>query len=234
MAFFRRKFGRFRRRFKRRGFGNVGPPMRRPRWNRRRRVNQNLTREVRWFKTINEIDTSTPNGYLRFNAQQDGADAALQETIQFTKYGTIWDEYKILKVIMKLYPAHVGSESVVSEAGSATFAPRFYRGNMVSWIDPQGDSSGVTNIITVMGKPSAKLHNPRRFVKRWMDRPRSGYPTWGTLSPTGQIVNMDPWNGQIRVFGEGFTPPGQSEDSLHVYFYAEVLYKVLFRSRQDT
>lgn len=236
MPFGHRRFGRFRRRphFRRHRGTRVGPALHRTRWTRGKRVAQNLTREVRWFKTVNTISTTTSNGWLKFNVQADSADCSLQETLQFTKYGTIWDEYKILKVVAKFYPAHVGSESVVSEAASQTLAPRFFRGNVVTWIDPQGDSQLVTNIISVMGKPSAKLSNPRRFLKRWMDRPRSGYPTWGHLDPQGIIQTKDPWNGQIRLFGEGFTPQPLAEPNLQVYYFAEVLYKILFRSRQES
>lgn len=238
MVFRRRNFAA-RRKFRRparRGYGSYGPPMRRPRWTRRRRVAQNLTREVRWFKRVASVNTVTPQGWLRYTVNPSSAPTTLQEAIQFTKFGSIWEEYKLLKMIVKFYPAHLGSESLVTPigpAGPGQWEPRFYRGNVVSWVDPQGDSQAITNIVLVMGKPSARLHQPRHFIKRWLDRPRSGYPTWGTIAQDGIIQNPDPWNGMIRLFGEGFSPPQQSEPDLQVYYYAEVLYKVMFRSRQD-
>ena len=135
--------------------------------------------------------------------------------------------------MVKFYPAHVGSESIVDDDQAGTWAPRFYRGNLVTWCDPQADSTGVTNILDVMGKPSAKIHNPRHFVKRWIDRPRSGFPTWGKTDPAGQIAVQDSWQGMIRLFGQGFTPTTQSHPQFTTFYYAEVLYKILFRSRHD-
>lgn len=235
--FRRRRFGGFRRKFKRRGFGNYGPPMRRPKWTRRRRVAQNLTREVRWFKGVGALNTETPQGWLRFTmAPNQGGFTNIEQAIQFTKFGSIWEEYKVLKMIARFTPSHVGSESIVDDGAqpATNWAPRFYRGNVVTWCDPQGDSAGITNIISVMGKPSARIHQPRHFIKRWLDRPRSGYPTWGTLNQNGTINAPDPWNGSIRLFGEGFTPPQVANPNLQVYYYVEILYKVMFRSRHDT
>ncbi len=237
MPYFRRRRFNFTRRRRRGGFGNFGPSMRRPRWTRRKRVAQNLTREVRWFKSVGSLNTETPAGWIRFTMSPNaGGFTNIEQAIQFTKFGSIWEEYKVLKMIARFTPAHVGTESIVDDGAvpGTNWAPRYYRGNLVTWVDPQGDSSGITNIISVMGKPSARLHQPRHFIKRWLDRPRSGFPTWGTLNPNGTVNNPDGWNGMIRAFGESFTPPQVTNPNLQVFYYVEILYKVMFRSRHDS
>lgn len=232
----RRNFGA-RRRFRRTGgFGRVGPSFRRPTWTRRRRVAQNLTREVRWFKGVGFLRADNA-GILRFTMSQNSAQSLLSDAVQFTKYATIWEEYKILKMMVKFYPARVGSESLTHDANPGPgidIQPLFYRGDAVTWVDPQGDSSAVNAVIEVMGKPSAKIVNARRFHKRWLDRPKSGYPTWGKLTQGGGIALPDPWDGMIRMFGDNFSPPGPAgQPYTTIHYWTNTFYKVLFRSRQD-
>lgn len=240
---FRRRFGGFRRRFRRKGFGqSYGPPMRRPRWTRRRRVAQNLTRDCRWFKSVDTIVSQTPQGWLRY--QLKPIQASVLASQPFEKIATIWEEYKVLKIITKFYPANIGGESLTSQDGAQpnpnSLIPTFARGNVVTWVDPQGDDGPVTNIISVMAKASARIIQPRRFHKRYLNRPRSGYPTWGRLTTAavgqpGSIQTLDTWQPAIRLFGENFQPPNTPPGSgSPIFYYVEVLYKILFRSRQES
>lgn len=222
------KTRKFRR--KRRGGGRrMAAPLTRPVWTRSRRVAQNLTRDCRWFKYIDTIATVTPQGWLRYRLNP-GTAPDLEQYIQFQKYASLFEEYKILKMTALFIPAHVGSESLTTDS-SGTLQPTFIRGNVVTWVDPQGDSGPVSNMITVMGRPSARLHDPRKKIRISLDRPPSGYPTWGRLSPAGLVTVPDTWSGEIRMFGQGFMPP--SGTNIPAYYYVITYYKILFRSRQN-
>lgn len=223
---FRRRFRpRFRRRFRR---NQVGPSLHRTRWTFRKRVGQNLTREVRWFKDVGPV-SSQLGGFV--NDSITGA--AVAGSQQFDLFGRIWEEYKVLKIIVKWFPANVGGESLQAPSGTGVpvGAPLLQRGDCVTWIDPNTPTPPPPSSINdVMGKSSAMIVQPRRLQKRWMSRPR-GYPTWGSIGPNGIIANLDPWDGSINMYGDNFTPsiaPGQQ-----VFFWRIAYYKVLFRSRQD-
>lgn len=217
------------RRKRRRGGNTMAAPLVRVNWNRSRRVAQNLTRDCRWFKFVDTIATITAQGWLRYRMAPDFA-PNIEQYIQFSKYGSLFEEYKIIKMSCTFIPAHVGSESLTTDSGG-TLQPTFVRGNVVTWVDPQGDSTPVTAIQTVMGRPSARIHNPRRTVRLSLDRPPTGYPLWGKLSETGTVSTPDTWVGDLNMFGTGFTPPGVV--ATPVYYYVVSAYKVLFRSRQN-
>ena len=239
MAFRRRRFN-FRRRFRRRYGNPYGAPVRRPRWNRRKRVAQNLTREVRWFKSAQSIQTvNNPSGQIRDVTRTNNL--TVDDLIQFQKFGTIWEQYKVLKLMVKFYPVNNGGESLQSGAAIGTFAPRFFKGTVVTWCDPTPPADpGPSDILVTMGKPSARIASGNRFIKRWIDRPRSGFPEWGTLGGNGVInpASPDSWVGSIYLFGENFTganpavtaPPNMDQPT---YYYKEVLMKIMFRSRQE-
>lgn len=240
MPFHRRFRPRFRRRpFRRHRGGNpYGAPVRRPRWNRAKRVAQNLTREVRWFKQTESIVVeNNPQGWVRDRV--GNTYDQINNLIQFQKFGRIWEQYKVLKIIVKYYPVNNGGESLSVGQGINTFVPRFFKGTCVTWCDqtPPVDSP-ITNIVSAMGKPSARLNSGNRFIKRWIDRPRSGFPTWGTLETNGVILepSQDSWTGAIILFGSGFTPPNvqvQPPMDRPTYYYRECIYKIMFRSRQE-
>lgn len=208
----------------------MGAPLVRVHWNRQKRVAQNLTRDCRWFKHVDTIATITPQGWLRYRMSPDHA-PDINQYVQFTKYGSLFEEYKIIKMSITFIPAHVGSESLTTDS-SGTLQPTFVRGNVVTWVDPQGDSTPVSAIQSVMGRPSARIHNPRRAVRLHLDRPPSGYPLWGKLDTAGLVSTKDTWQGDLNIFGTGFTTP--SAVATPVFYYVVSAYKVLFRSRQNT
>lgn len=230
---YKRSF-RFRRRPARRpyrGGRQVGPSLRRTRWTFRKRAAQNLTREVRYFKQTGNIHANLIGRILESFDQSD-----LPTAKTFAAYATIWEEFKILSIDVKLFPSHVGSESLIDNnippGGPNNWSAVFMRGNIVSWIDPNSPSPAPPNTINdVFGKPSARLFNPRQYHKRFMTRPR-GYPTWGRIDNNGIIVTPDPWQGAINLFGQGFSPPTLPGNQ--VFFYWLLTYKILFRSRQDS
>lgn len=202
-----------------------GASMKRPTFTRTLRVKQNLTRECRWFKYMFPV-LSTPAGLIAIDVDPSNVNLLKQ----FQKFGTIYEEFKTLMVVLKLYPSAVGSESLNTQGPGGNLVPIYRRGDIVSWVDPTTPNDTVTQIIDVMGRPSATLFQPRRFHKRWMTRPR-GYPEWASLNTDGTIQAQDTWQGSINVFGQGFTP--SPAPGIQRYFYAEVSMKILFRSRQN-
>lgn len=201
-----------------------GAPLTTTRWPRGKRIAQNLTRDVKWFKESQPI-LSDPQGEIRFALQT----TTPQNAGDFNNYGIFYEEYKILSVMVKFYPAKVGSESVQNQAGGVG-QPLYLRGDTCSWIDQRDDDAAPSTIFDIINKSSARIFQPRRFHKRWMNRPK-GYPKWGTLAVDGQIAQVDPWVASIRMFGVGFTPstaPGSQQ-----FFYCQCYYKVLYRNRRE-
>lgn len=203
----------------------VGAPLTRTRWTRRKRVQQNLTRSVQWFKSVQAI-TSDTNG----NIGNSELTSNVYTNDDFTTFGTLFRQFKILKVLVKYYPSNVGGESMqvsVGQGPSPGF-PMLQRGDCLTYCGSVAPpASGITDVIT---RSSARLVQPRRFHKRWIDRPR-GYMEWGETNTTGGVTTADPWIDGIHMLGENFTPvqvPGQQN-----FFYVMTLWKVLFRSRQE-
>ena len=227
----RRRYGRRHRRrtHYRHGMSRnyrVGASMSRPRFTRRKRVGQNLTREIKWFKRVQAI-TSDTAGNIGFDVSSVNVDTVPD----FITYGTLYSQYKVLKVMCKFFPSNVGGESLqIINTGAGQSFPLLQRGDALTYTGkPAVTGLGIADIIQ---RSSARLIQPRRFHKRWVDR-AYGYPTWGELNPSGGVVTPDPWDDEsnITMIGENFTPtqaPGQQN-----FFYVMTLWKVLFRSRQE-
>jgi len=186
--------------------------------------NQNLGTDVLWFKTVGDI-TGTGSGTLYLPSQPND----VFPIPSFVNMCRSWEQYKVLKVIVKFYPAYIGSET-------STAAPAgFRRGNTVTWVDqpPLQAQPVAGQIATVMGFPSAKLHNSRATIKRWINRPSGGrFLDWAYVThPTATglpVVAPDAWGTRINLFGDDFSASGQSSKP---YYFYEQLFKVVFRSR---
>lgn len=215
----------------RRTYGHkVGAPLTRTKWTRRKRVNQNLTRSVYWFKSLVTI-TSNQNGNFRQTFRPND----VSQATDWQNFGTLFNEYKVLKMIVKFIPSSVGSESLasfnpVNWDGTNQLQAIFKRGDTITWVDLQDPISPPGGVADIINKSSAMIFNPRRFHKRYVNRTR-GYPSWGTLNDNGTINVPDNWQSIIQIFGENFTPitaPGSQ-----IWFYCQVMFKVLFRGRQE-
>lgn len=220
------------RRRTRRRTTKTGAPLRGVRWNRSKRVQQNLTRDVRWFKEVRTIQSNV-NG----NFRQVYSPPNIVNCDDWNKWAQIWEEYKVLQVTVKFLPAAVGSESLqegISPPPVPSNEATFKRGNVVTWID-QGelDVPGGPNVIQqLIVKPSARLIQPRRYHKRYINRPY-GNPEWGRLDDTGAITLPDSWeDSRIQIFGENFSPLTGAGNQQ--YYYVMISYKVVFRGRQST
>lgn len=228
---FRRRFRRRRPYYaRRRRYGGVGAPLGRPpRRTFKNRQQQNITRLVVYLKNVQAVTTNL-QGEINWAINAN----TVAVTGDFAIYGKLYNEYKILKISVKMIPANVGHESTVIQVPpvTGTLIPNFYRGNAVTWVETDVASPTPTpgSIIDVINKSSARLIQPRRTHFRWIDRPK-GYPEWGKLDLNGGVTTADKWVTQLRLFGENFAPiqlPGSQN-----YFYNMITFKVLFRSRQE-
>lgn len=228
MPYPRRSFGRFRRRrYGRRPMVPGAPIGRAPRWKRRQRVAQNLTRNVFWFKETGPIEV-TPGGTI-FQRYAPSQVTALES---FQNYARSYEAYKVLKMVVKWYPASVGSEAVNPDL--------FHRGNVVTYIDqPPITAAPPTAINDVMSLPSARLCAPRRAMRRFVNRPRGGvtnvWPLIDHIIPSGNPAPQpDPWLTQVHIFGDNFGSgpfPGTPPIPPPPYYFVEIWWKVVFRSR---
>lgn len=221
----RRKFGRFRRRFAARR--RVGAPLgRAPKWKRRMRVGQNLTCNVFWFKITGQINTlGGPNTgivFQRFLPNQ------ITLNSQFDRYGWLYEQFKVLQMNVKFFPANVGAEQVSTIAA----LPNYIRGNILTYTEQAPIAANPpTNIGSVMSLPSARIHQPRSLIKRWINRPRGGrYLDWTLIdhvAATGApAFQTEAFDSQIRIYGNNWI----NDTTVPVYFY-EQYFKVIFRSR---
>lgn len=210
-----------------------GPSLgKKPKMTRSLRVHQNLTRDVRWFKTATTIGG---NNVGDFNVEYTPVN--VWQCLDFNNWGRCWEEFKVLKVIVNFLPASVGSESLITTdpvvpPPPVTITPSYKRGNVIVYYDQGEQDSPSSSFLQLITKPSAKLVNPRRMTKRWMDRP-SGSPAWGTFDPAdGSIQTPDSWSdSRIIIQGQGFTPTVPPAPRI-VWYFVTVAYKVIFRGRQ--
>ena len=142
----------------------------------------------------------------------------------FLRVSRAYNEYKILAIKVRLFPANVGTESDLPGVS----ANPFQRGNCITYYE-QSLSTGQqinTLIPEVMNLGSAKMFVPRNRHNRTIYRPK-GYPAWGQCD--GDIAQpswrLDPWWGGIFWMLNGGTPNGPP-----VHYY-QVTYKVIFRGR---
>lgn len=220
------KFHKYRARRPRRRRQQYGPRLgRAPRWRRPQRVLQNMTRNVVWLKNV-IASTSSTNGTITTRFPTSAVDLAGD----FTNYGLFYEEFKVLKLIVKIFPANVGGESQQILQGATPSLPVFQRGDICSWVDQGSNDPLPGGIDDVINRSSCRIFQPRRFHKRWMNRPRD-FPNWGKLDNAGNIQTFDPWQAQIRLYGDNFTPisaPGQQN-----FFWCQILYKILYRNRRE-
>lgn len=142
----------------------------------------------------------------------------------YDRVSRVYQEYKILAMVVKLFPANVGTES---DAPGITANP-FNRGNSVTYVDNSIDPGTVSYnaIDQVMNLGSAKMLMSRHRHTRTIYRP-SGNNVWGSCDPNAPVRTRvsDPWRGGIYLVANDVTP-----GMPRVWFYT-VTFKVIFRSR---
>ena len=194
---------------------------------------QNLTKSVYWFSRCTDI-SSQPDGTIFSRISPN----SVFPTPSFVNQCLNWSAYKIVQVKIKMIPSYIGSESSSISTGN-----RYWRGNCCSYIvqgsqvtdTPQQPVAGY--ISNLMGAPSAKLHQPRATIIRYMNRPSGGrYANWAEIrhpQGLGTQVEPDAWNSEIRVFGDnfGYTTPPPNTNRNKPYYFVQYWYKVVFRAR---
>lgn len=234
----RRTYKKKRPATRRYGTKTGAPIGRRPRMTRTLRVQQNLTRDCRWFKLAGSIQVQTEPPAVPGTINQVFTPADITGVEDFLKWARCWEEYKLLSFSINLIPTAVGSESLFNLSGGIPGAPtvtaQFRRGNMISYVD-QGEPTNPApfSFPQLIVRPSAKLIQPRARHRRWVTRPK-GNPDWGTFNVNGTINSPDEWQDtRIRLWGENFQVPSVLPNTITYYYYT-VSYKVLFRGRQQS
>lgn len=216
-------------------------PARRRRYGARRRTNalatvpRMMSRSYA-FKRHNQVATKV--FWLKLNGQTDvpisGGGLAIFRTRGLTQgpvvpFGrqeifTLFDQFKVLAMKIKWFPADVGTETGVPPVSAI-----FNRGDQIVWSDQRVDSTQqVPQFISeVISNASAKMINPRRPYSRTIYRPK-GVPSWGsTVDP---LVQPDPWNGAIYQLTNNATASAVTGRPI---WYYTLTYKVLVRGRRQ-
>jgi len=208
------------------------------------RASQNQTYKTFWFAESGRIVATTGNGeiFRQFNVR------SLLLISQFTSACYIFEQYRVMKIILTCFPIANDSTGVIN---------RYHRGTCVSWVDappfvlpPQ--TPRPVNIEGVINNASARVHNSRSRIKRYIYRPRDQYNNWAyigrdmtTNPPTPQPVT-DEWQTRLMLFGEDFNQPyveippvGPPEthpvpDNIdNTYYYYTLKFLVQFKCRVD-
>jgi len=192
------------------------------------------------FKRMNQVSTRT--FYFKLNGQASSAPATNDNYFGFRSKGftedqtvippvlsnipqrtaifSLYDEYKVVGISLKLFPSNVGTEP-----GQTFEQGILNRGDMVVWSDQRFNGAGQvpTDIAVVLNHASARMIDPRRKYQRSLFRPK-GYPDWGSCERPLEI--SDPWDGAIQLLVNNVTP------SRPLFWYT-LTYKVIVRGRRQ-
>jgi len=178
-----------------------------------------------WFKNNTEIAVGA-NGF-KFTSFTTGL---VNINPQFGLTANLFDQYKVLGLKIKLFPANVGIEP-----DAALFANNaFLRGNHIMWSDQRFDPGiqSPTQISDVINTASANMFNPRRPYSRAIYRPK-GKVSWGSTRDISN--NPDPWRAAIFHIAADTTPVPAPPATPPLLFFVTLQFKVVFRGRsQDT
>lgn len=132
---------------------------------------------------------------------------------------SLYDQYKILAMKVRLYPANVGTEP-----GQVLASAVWNRGDQIVWSDQRVDTAIVPIFVSeVINNASAKMINPRRPYARTIFRAK-GHPQWGSC--VNYQNDPDDWDASIEILGNNATP-GRT-----LWFYT-IQWKVVVRGRRQ-
>lgn len=199
-----------------------------------KRRNQVSTKTF-YFKQVGTINNAAAGSVIQ-KAWQVQEDILSNPPGGFVNLRTLYDQYKVLAMCIKIFPANVGIEptgGIVSQGGAGVTNLPFNRGNTVVWSDqrPSPTQQFPIAIQDIMSDASAKLIGSRRYYTRTIYR-STGNPEWG--STQNLPAEADPWNGSIyllnnfaNTYNPSSIPPGRPQP---MWFYT-VQYKITFRGR---
>lgn len=187
-----------------------------------KRQNQVFNR-VFWFKFNGTIGSDLGgNVYQSFNTRAVNLAGTIPPGFDALKQ--LYDQYKILAIRLKLFPANVGIEpdtTLFAQGG-------LIRGDTAIWSDQRFDfaQQGPTQISQVINVASCKMINSRRPYSRTLYRAK-GYPGWANTQGPG---TADSWNGSIEMIVNNATPQ-QAGGASPLLWYYTLQYKVMVRGR---
>jgi len=141
---------------------------------------------------------------------------------------SLWDEYKIMSMRVKWFPANVGIESY----GIPPNLP-FARGDAIVWSDQLTDTPivPVSQITDKMGFGSCRMINARRPYSRILFRPK-GSPLWNDTGNAGSTPPVPPtpdnWTGSISMAIQG-----ANSTTLRPLWFYTITWKIVFRGRSN-
>lgn len=212
---------RYRKRNNYRKAGFATRPRMMPRTLAVKRFNQ-VSTKVFWFKDNNVLNTGIGGiGRGVWNTQ----DIVTNSPQQFLDLCKIYDEYKVLAIYVKLFPANVGTESDTALFGTNGLI----RGDHIVWSDNKADviPTTISSISEKINTASCRMINPRRPYSRKLFRP-TGNPDWGGTSSITQTP--DQWVGTINWFSQNTTDATPPLNPIPLYYWTR-MYKVVFRGR---
>lgn len=224
---FRRRaaYGRRRPHHRRHHHGNYGLATR-PRWMTRshkmKRVNQVSTHTF-WFKENGTLGSDLAGNIYKAWRTRDFFTLPLA---QHNNLALLFDQYKILAMQIRFFPANVGIEP----DSSFFVANALQRGATFVWSDQRHDGQVTipTNLNQVINMGSGRMINSRRSYTRTIYRSK-GYPGWAGIEAT---ATADPWDASIEMFAEGLLPPTAGQTAPTVWYWTRA-YKVLYRGRRQ-
>jgi len=178
----------------------------------------NLSTKVFYFKESGEITTGTTGTFfVNWNVQNIVTAAPAQVADVFKLY----DEFKVLAMSVKLFPANVGIESDTAILGSNGLL----RGDQIVWSDQKGNVTvtAPANIQAIINQGSARLINPRNPYARTLYRAK-GNTEWGKCE--NPAVVPDSWDGSVSIYGQETT-----NVALRKLWYWSRTYKIIVRGR---
>lgn len=188
----------------------------------RQRHNQ-ISTKVFWFKRNGILQTNLAgNHYTAFRTQEINVPATTP--VGWPAVKTLYDQYKVLALKVRFFPANVGVEpdSVLIGGSNALL-----RGDTAVWSDQRYDGTTPASITEVINNASTKMINSRRAYTRTLFRAR-GHPDWGDT----QTPNNDPWDAAIEILINNATPQPVGGTGPVLWYYT-IQYKVLVRGRRQ-
>lgn len=195
------------------------------RFTKMRRWN-NLSSKVFYLKESGQLVSDLAGGIDAVFSVRDLPQIQLQ---QFLSCAQLFDQFKILAMTVRFFPANVGIEPHDAALSPTDFT--LLRGNAVVWSDQRpGDNVPLPATINeVINYGSARLIQTRKAYKRTIFRPK-GYPAWGGIDPQ---FTQDSWRGTITMMARD-TTPAPTVGTAPVLWYWVRTWKVLFRGRKQT
>lgn len=217
------------------------------RWPYRRKKKSNVLATIprmmsyrKRFNRMNQVDKKI--FYFKLNGQassppNDNQNYFNWRTLGFTQDNTVippqlsnipqrfavfslYDEYKVLGLSLKLFPSNVGTEPGQTFEQAIT-----NRGDQVMWSDQRFNGAGQvpTDVSVVLNHASARFIDPRKRYSRSLFRPK-GYPGWGSCETP--LIVPDLWDGAIQLLVNNVTPD-------RALWWYTLTYKVLVRGRRQ-